>query len=262
MIKYYVINLKRKPLRLGHWIGWQSAKDLNIEGLTIVEAVDKEDMKDMMLLHAWGVRHRFENRVDLLHYHSISIGKDDYDMLYYKEFLGVLCLRLTQDILLCHIRDTQPAGSLHNVWVDDEVLSVEYPEYKNNIEAIKRVKDFDILSMRWYHHEHLDPDKERWNQRENYKHESGLFYQGTANAGFNHCFVVTPLGAAALLKLGENDPEYSYLDVVFEKHNLCQSEILTSAVPMTIGVGYLLGSDVIGDSGTLNPEKIVCIDQG
>ena len=237
-MKHYVINLNRRPDRLAFWYGWMKAKEVLTTEVNSVEAVDKNDFRDIPAIAK----------------HAVGLGFAEWEKLYDfpahlkghagEDLKGYAALRLTHDCLLRYILAEEEDDDYYVIWNDDRVLSVDYSNFVSCVDTFDSDPAVKIVAMNAYWCEYQDPEAERWNDRENRRHPHLNLYAGCVGGGFNECIVVTREGVSELLKFGAEHPGDSYLYRAFRSAEH-RPFFWTSTFNFVLDIGYLLGSDIV-----------------
>ena len=239
MLKHYVINLKKRPERLDFWRGYMAAFDFPIgnDHTRVIEAVDKDD---------------FQNHAELFAY-ARELGFDwEYTPhpVWERLSTGYTALRLTHDILLREIAYL-PEGEYHCIWLDDQVLNMDYENFESYVGQFKSDPAVQVVSMHLEPFVDLDetektPVNKRWLDRNLYRHPSLPLYRGCVGTMYNTCMVVTSAGGARLLEAGSLHAGATYIYVACQMFTETSENFWTTAFELTENLDdSLVGSDIL-----------------
>ena len=250
-MKHFVLNLRKRPMRLGFWFGYQYAHGMKfgLHDITIVRAIDKDD---------------FDTRADMARY-AVSCGLEYWDTMLNSEKKsgGLSALRLTHDLTLKHIANTVDAKELCTIWVDDNTLAIPIGEYEIYVKDVFEL-GCHVLTMFKYPFDRNDPEiigtyNKDCNQ---FLHESGIVYTRCVGGGFNNVFVVTPEGARKILELSKEYASVSLLHIMYHQREQTEGWLYTAVPNYTIDNHYFFESDIyLTERDHAYEDSILCFDE-
>ena len=172
--------------------------------------------------------------------------------------IGYASLRLGIDRILSRIAES-PAG-WYAIWLDDEVLTVEYDLFRKTFENLSGDPEIRVVScqkQQWHNDVHTGSNKEgaaRWENRHQHQYGYSLF-KGCIDSGFDRCLVVTPDGANHLLTFGFLYPGSTYEWLAFHELEQAARYFYTMVHTYTDDIGWFLGSDI--ENVLSNPSEKV-----
>ena len=192
--QHYLLNLKRRPQRLYTWIGAQDQMGFDFSKLTIFEAINGKAFATV------------GEMAESLSYIGCDLIdrqiNNDNDSMIYKGLYGGLFSAI---VMLLQI-EAASTDEYTVIWEDDAVLTEPYDVIRN----IHIPEDANIITFGKGFDEHATHLVEKWDQREEYLHESNIFYHGIMGCGFTRCYAVNSEGANQLLDLHRREPTSCY----------------------------------------------------
>jgi len=190
--RHYVLNLKKRSLRLGAWLGSNIAFGFPVdrETLTIVSGIDAS---------RYGA---FEDIVDDgidSDIKELEILKDLSGPINFR-YKGLLAATIAQVRILKRIEKGSKANTWSVVWEDDCILNGRYEAHFPNMTV---PEDACILQIAKNHHYRENPEDPYLSENPNFY--KGLRYPNHDDAHysmcFSQCYAVNPKGASMLLQL-------------------------------------------------------------
>ena len=234
-MKHYVLNLRRKPFRLGLWLGWNSDKGLPASDVTVCYALDRRGYKNLMEVGQ----------------HACSMGLDWVLEPWFEDAKpGISPVSVGKDLILHVIKDSDPGW--YAIWEDDYVLDIEYSEFLQFLWDVASDPNVQVIAfdkVRWVSDgedtaEFNKMARRRWLDRDSNTHPFLPLYQGCVGYCFESVMVVTPQGAARLLELRKRGDYWSsYEWLVFTKIPQDTANFWTAIPEFVKGIGWITGSD-------------------
>lgn len=194
LIKHFVKNLERRPLRLGLFLAVFERLNFPLEAVTICHSVDALQFTDLKQLcvfaNLWGFDwEKVSDMQDFGGQHkNAERGKRQ------------AALRLTEDILLRHISEL--SDGWYFLWHDDFFPDVDYSAYLELYEKIGIDSEVQVVSGVNYEPGEQEY-KPKWHHQRTLKHPHFPLHQGISGMECSSVLAVTPVGAKHLIAFGD-----------------------------------------------------------
>lgn len=196
--EHYALNLKRRPEKLYAWIGAQWQMGFDFEKLTVFEAFDARQYKDLGDMLKKVGDYFFANQLNYTK--SYGIMQDEYGAMGY---IGNMISKL---VMLLEVEKQEETSTWFMLWEDDVVLQRQY-------QALIDIQIPDDAALIAFHSPERFAD---YTQIE--RHQSLPFVRGTPVIKANQALAVNKQGASAILNIYRDQKPLYELEQFFQRH--------------------------------------------